>query len=143
MSREEFSQRWDAGEGDFLVTAFFETDIHDLSKILRDWCVSPRGEFPSRFGPESVTSPVIRTAAAIRFPGVRERVWHRDRPITFEFRPVSRHEAYHMEAAYWRSVKDERRALLADEICARLEDDAQSEGNGPAGGTSVESRARK
>jgi hypothetical protein len=67
-----------------------------------------------------VDSPVTRSVLSIRFPRTRARGWHLDRAIIFEFRPVNQVEAYQLEAAYWRSVNDERRAELAEEIRARF-----------------------
>jgi hypothetical protein len=120
MSPEEFTRRWEAGDEEFLVPAYFQSDVHDLSQGLREWCRSPSGEFPFRFEPNAVNAPVTRTVLNIRFPRTRDRGWHFDRPIIFEFRPVNRAEAYQLEATYWRSVNDNRRAELADEIRARL-----------------------
>jgi hypothetical protein len=50
----------------------------------------------------------------------RDRRWHFDRAIIFEFRPVNTAEAYVFDAAYWSSVRVESRAQLADELRARL-----------------------
>jgi hypothetical protein len=127
LSQEEFTRKWEAGQGDFLLTFFFETDVYDLSRALRDWCKARTGEFPFRFERNAMPSAITRSALTMRFPGVRDRVWHRDRPIIFEFRPVNRKEAYQLEASYWRSVKDNRRAELADEIRARLEEAAATQ----------------
>jgi hypothetical protein len=41
MSAEEFTRRWEAGDEDFLLTAYFQTDVHDLSQALSEWCRSP------------------------------------------------------------------------------------------------------
>jgi hypothetical protein len=120
MSAEEFTRRWEAGDDDFLLTAYFQTEVQDLSQALSEWCRSPAGEFPFRFEPNVVNSPVTRSVLSIRFPRTRSRGWHLDRAIIFEFRPVNQAEAYQLEAAYWRSVNDERRAELAEEIRARL-----------------------
>jgi hypothetical protein len=120
ISAEEFTRRWEAGNEDFLLTAYLQSDVHDLSQALRDWCRSPSGEFPFRFEPSAVDSPVTRSVLSIRFPRTRDRGWHLDRAIIFEFRPVNRAEAYQLEATYWRSVNDDRRAELAEEIRARL-----------------------
>jgi hypothetical protein len=120
MSAEEFTRRWEAGDEDFLVSAYFQTDVLDLSQALREWCRSPSAEFPFRFEPSTMNSPVTRSVLNIRLPRARARGWHLDRAIIFEFRPVNRAEAYQLEAAYWRSVNDERRAELAEEIRARL-----------------------
>lgn len=120
MSAEEFTRRWEAGDEDFLVTTYFQTDIHDLSQALCEWCASPSGEFPFRFEPTSVNFPVTRSVLNIRILRARDRGWHLDRAIIFEFRPVNRAEAYQLEATYWRSVNDDRRAGLADEIRGRL-----------------------
>jgi hypothetical protein len=120
MTPEEFKRRWELADGNFVITAYFQSDVYDLCQSLRDWCRSPSGAFPFRFERDAVDSPLTRSALNIRFLGARSRVWHVDRPIIFEFRPVNRAEAYEREATYWRSVKDERRAELADEIRGRL-----------------------
>jgi hypothetical protein len=120
MSVEEFTRRWEAGNDDCMVTAYFQSDVHDLSQALLEWCRSPSREFPFRFEPSAVNSPVTRSVLSIRLPPTRDRGWHLDRAIIFEFRPVNRTEAYQLEAQYWRSVTDDRRAELAEEIRARL-----------------------
>jgi hypothetical protein len=120
MSAEEFTRRWEAGDEDFLLIAHLQSDIHDLSRALREWCRSPSREFPFRFEPSAVNFPVTRSVLSVRFPRIRDRRWHLDRAIIFEFRPVNQAEAYQLEAAYWRSVNDDRRAELAEEIRARL-----------------------
>jgi hypothetical protein len=119
MSQEEVDQRWKAGVEDFQVSGFFETDVHELARALQNWCRSPGEEFPFRFEARGVPSPVSRSALVIRLRPIIDRDWHRKRPVVFEFRPVSREEAYTLEADYWRSVSDNRRAELADEIRAR------------------------
>jgi hypothetical protein len=120
-SAENFRNAWDAAALDFVIQGFFEDDVHVLSQALLEWLRARKGEFPFRLEPNTVTSPVTRSALAIRLLRARDRVWHVDRPIIFEFRPVNRREAYRLEAVYWRSVNDERRAALADEIYSRLE----------------------
>jgi hypothetical protein len=120
MSQEELERLWQAGAEDMLVTSFFETDIIDLSQLLRNWCRNPRDEFPFRLEGRGPTSPVTRSVLSIRFLRITDRIWHRDRPVIFDFRPISQHEAYALEARYWRSVNDDRRADLADEIRVRM-----------------------
>jgi hypothetical protein len=120
ISVEEFTRRWEAGDDDFVVIGYFQTDVHELSQALREWCKARYGEFPFHFEPNTVNSPVNRSVLSIRFGRARARGWHIDRPVIFEFRPVNRAEAYQLEAQYWRSVNDERRAELAEEIRARL-----------------------
>jgi hypothetical protein len=149
MSPEEFTQRWEAGTDDCVLTMYFQSDIYDLAYALREWSRDPSGEFPFRFLRDEVTFPVTRSALAIRFLRARDRLWHVDRPIVFEFRPVNRAEAYHLEANYWRSVNDHRRAELAEEISARVAgatpvattegqprnwDETNPSANGPGGG---------
>jgi hypothetical protein len=124
MSREEFTRRWQAAEEDFLITTFFQEDLYELLKGLREWCAQRSGEFPFRIQSGGPPTPVTRTAMSIRFLPVRNRVWHRDRPVIFEFRLVNRRDAYQLEATYWRSQNDDRRAELADEIMQRLEPEA-------------------
>jgi hypothetical protein len=120
ISPEEVARRWELGAEDFLISTFFETDIHELSGALREWCKNPEGDFPFRFQSNATPPPVTRSVLTMRFLRARDRVWHLDRPIVFEFRPVNQQEAYALEAAYWRSVNDDRRAELAEEIRARL-----------------------
>jgi hypothetical protein len=116
---EELRRQWAEAENDFLITTFFETDIHELAQELRNWCHNPQGEFPFRFQSGGTPGPVTRSTLTVRLLRSRDRVWYRDRPIIFEFRPVNRREAYQMEANYWRSMGDERRAELAQAICER------------------------
>jgi hypothetical protein len=131
MSQEDFERLWQAGAEDFLLTGFFETDIHDLAQCLRDWCRNPGDEFPFRLESGGVPSPLTRSALAIRFLPITDRIWHRDQPVVFEFRPISPQEAHALEADYWRSVNDDRRAELADEIRARLEEAAGTQPAAP------------
>jgi hypothetical protein len=136
MSNEEFVRRWAAGEDDFLLSGFFEADVFELSEALYAWCKAPSEEFPFRFESSGEPSPITRSLLSIRFPRVRDRIWHLDRPTIFEFRPVNRQEAYKLEAAYWRSVNDSRRAELAEEIAAQLEaDTAPEQSRGQEGAT--------
>jgi hypothetical protein len=120
ISQEEMNQLWENGTEDIQITSFFDTDIFELAQLLRDWCRDPREPFPFTLGP-GVPSPLTRSALAIRFQRAVNRIWHFDRPVVFELRPVSRQEAYAMEAEYWRSVGDTRRAELAEEIRTRLD----------------------
>jgi hypothetical protein len=131
VSQDEFEARWQAGAEDFLMTSYFETDIFDLAQLLREWCRNPRAQFPIRLGSEDVPSPLTRSVLAIHFLRITDRIWHRDQPVVFELRPVNRQEAYALEAGYWRSVNDTRRAELADEIRARLEELASTEPTNP------------
>jgi hypothetical protein len=119
VDAEELRRQWTEGENDFLFTCFFHTDIHELALELRNWCQNPQGEFPFRFQSGGTPDPVTRSMLTVRLLRRRDRLWHLDRPIIFEFRPVNRKEAYEMESNYWRSVGDERRAQLAQEICER------------------------
>jgi hypothetical protein len=123
MTQEELDRQWESGEVDFRLTAFFEPDVYEMVRLLREWCRDPRTEFPFgfRFGSDSIPGPVTRSSLSVVFPMAIDRVWHRERPVIFEFRLVSRAERYQLEAAYWRSVNDEARAGLADELRARLE----------------------
>jgi hypothetical protein len=120
ISQQDLARSWEAAEEDFVIVTYFQADVQVLSEALREWCRSRSGEFPFRFDSNAVNSPSTRTALTIRFLRARDRIWHLDRPIIFEFRPVNRAEAYGLEAAYWRSVNDERRAELAEEIRDRV-----------------------
>jgi putative transcriptional regulator len=119
IGAEELKRQWTEGENDFLITCFFHADIHELALELRNWCQNPQGEFPFRFHAGGMPDPVTRSRLTVRLLRRRDRIWHLDRPIIFEFRPVNRREAYEMESKYWMSVGDERRAQLAQEICER------------------------
>jgi hypothetical protein len=114
-----------------MLTCFFHTDIHELATELRNWCQSPTEQFPFGFQSGGTPDPVTRSMLTVRLLRRRERRWHLDRPIIFEFRPVNRREAYEMEANYWRSQGDERRAALAQEICDREPPLAALEGEAP------------
>jgi hypothetical protein len=61
--------------------------------------------------------------------------------VVFELRPISRQEAYGLEADYWRSVNDTRRAELAEEIRARLDGDAEV--HSPPGAGAEDAWARR
>src|SRR5262249_51930278 len=115
----EGTRQWTEGENDFLLTCFFHTDIHELALELPNWCQNPQGAIPFHFlsggTPELGTGSILSVGLLRR----RDRLWYLDRPIIFEFRPVNRKEAYEMESAYWRSVGDERRSQLAQEISER------------------------
>jgi hypothetical protein len=116
---EELRRQWTEGENDFMVTCFFDTDIHELATELRNWCQNPTERFPFVFQSRGTPDPVTRSRLTVRLLRRRERRWHLDRPIIFEFRPVDRREAYETEANYWRALGDSRRADLAQEICDR------------------------
>ncbi|HET6251183.1 MAG TPA: hypothetical protein VFE47_26105 [Tepidisphaeraceae bacterium] len=110
----EAFDKWTDGTGDFLFTAYFAADVHELASALVKWCAD-LGEFPFKFRDAS-PGPTTRSVLTMRVLARRDRTWHFDRPIIFEFRPVMRSEAYQMEADYWRSVGDDRRAGLAEEL---------------------------
>jgi hypothetical protein len=116
---QEFVRQWTEGETDFTIISYFASDIHELALQLDKWCERPEGEFPFRFRSGGTPEVVTRSAMTVRFLKSRDRVWYRDRPIIIEIRPVNRKEAYQMEAMYWRSKGDDRRAQLAQEICDR------------------------
>ncbi|HYT92854.1 MAG TPA: hypothetical protein VEL76_29325 [Gemmataceae bacterium] len=118
-AKTELRRQWTEGEIDFLLTCCYHTDIHELAMRLQNWCQNPQGGFPFRFYPGGMPEPVTRSVLTVRLLRSRDRIWYRDRPIIFEFRPVNRKEAYQMEASYWRSMGDEQRAQLAQEICER------------------------
>jgi hypothetical protein len=119
VEADELRRQWTEGENDFLLTCFYNPDIHELALELCNWCKNPQGEFPFRFYSGGTPEPITRSILTIRLLRSRERRWYRDRPIIFEFRPVNRREAYKMEASYWQAMGDERRAQLAQEICDR------------------------
>jgi hypothetical protein len=116
---EEVRRQWDEAESDFLITGFFCPDVHELKRELVNWFQDPSSDFPFRFMTGGTPEPVTRSKLTVRLLRSRDRIWHRDRPIIFEFRPVDRRESYEMEAAYWQSMGDSRRERLAREICDR------------------------
>jgi hypothetical protein len=125
MSQDELNRLWEAGTERMEIRAFFETDALDLSHRLRAWARSPSTEeFPFNFAASGPDSPIVRSSLTIRFLPIVDRIWHREWPVVIELRPISRQESYALEAMYWRSVGDERRAELAEEIKARLENEA-------------------
>lgn len=122
FTQDELDRRWNGGEEEFLITAYFEPDVYEMARLLREWCRNPRSDFPFKFhfGPASVPSPLARTGLSVVFPRALDRVWHRERQVIFELRPVSRGEAYELEATYWRNSGHPGRAELAEEIRARI-----------------------
>jgi hypothetical protein len=118
---EEFERRWEAAEEDIQIHSHFETDIFDLADVIQKWARSPDGPFPLSGSSSGPMSPNVRTLMVARFLPAIDRIWYKQRPVVFEFRPVTRAEAYGQEAHYWRSISDHRRAELAEEIKARLE----------------------
>lgn len=116
MTANELKVKWNDGRTDFAITGFFAPDMFELATNLRDWCRDLQGDFPFGFSNETSSEPTLRTMLTIRLLPRRNRVWHQDRPVIFEFRPVNRRESYHIEAEYWRGKGDEPRAKLAEEI---------------------------
>ncbi len=121
VTQEDLDRQWNGGEVDFRMTAYFEADVFEMARLLREWCRNTRSEFPFRFrfGPNDPPTPLARSVLSVVFPRAADRVWHRERPIVFEFRPVNRAEAYELEASFWRASGQPARAELADEIRAR------------------------
>lgn len=122
IQQAEVNAQWASGAVEFKMTSFFQQDVFELSRSLREWCQDPSTEFPFNFsfGPTSVRTPGTRTALTILFPIAENKIWHHQRAVIFEFRPISQAEAYELEAIYWRSCGQDARAALADEIRARV-----------------------
>src|SRR5262249_5516219 len=78
---EEARRQWNEGEVDCQLTCYFASDIHVLAQELRNWCDNRRTEFPFRFESGGIPEPITRSACTVRLFQVRDRVWHRDRPI--------------------------------------------------------------
>jgi hypothetical protein len=131
MDQTTFEAHWRAGTEEFTITAYFETDVLEMARLLRAWCLDPSTPFPFSFNPDAISSPLTRTFATIHLPRVIDRVWHRERPVVFEFRPIDRAESYELEAGYWRSQGDNARAELAEEIRDRLQQAADRAANVP------------
>jgi hypothetical protein len=132
----DWRQKWVDADDDFILTSYFVEDIHELSKLIENWCKTPEENFPVKFSGDSDPSVISRSMMTVRFLRRRDRIWHIDRPIVFELRPVNPEEAYEMEAGYWRSLGDDRRAELAHEICDRIRSTTAVDAGGPSANSS-------
>ncbi len=115
-------------DGKFIATVTGGDGPRDRVISINNFCTgftAPNTRSP-RGCDGTPSSPVTRSVLSIRFLPTLDRIWYRQRPVIFEFRPANQIEAYKFEADYWRSIHDESRATLATEIRDRIAKEHES-----------------
>jgi hypothetical protein len=120
VSQQDLDRQWQAGAVSFSITGSFTEDTFQLSNVLLEWADDLRADFPLHFTSQGVTEPGLRSVVTMAYLPSVDRTWHRFRPVVIQVRPANPVERYAAEAEYWRSVNDEGRAQLADEIRLRF-----------------------
>ncbi|MBL8821816.1 MAG: HD domain-containing protein [Planctomycetia bacterium] len=119
ISQTELEKKWDEGKEFFQLTSYYNKDIYELGEILRNWSTGDGADFPLHFSSSGSPPLYVKSMLSVTFHPICNTEWDDIQRVVFLLRPVNEPEGYSMEATYWESKGDKKRAELAREIADR------------------------
>jgi hypothetical protein len=124
---------WRKRETIMAVTCYMVSSAEEIAQAMIRWAEDRSPPFPAiRIWKDDPVPHHCKAISQTEFLPAVDRQWYRELPIRVVVRPLSRAEELEVEAAYWQSVGDTRRAELAGEKL-RVVREAGGPGNGVDG----------
>jgi len=113
--QEAFDEKWRRRDETINVTCFTVEGAEEIAQAYLQWAEDWSKPFPVSIRSDLPAPHHCKTFMRTEVLPAIDRQWYRELPTRVVLRPLTRGEELQVEATYWRSVGDVRRAELADE----------------------------
>jgi hypothetical protein len=110
-------EQWQQREQTMGITCYMVASAEEIAQAVIQWAKDRSPPFPAiHIWRDSPVPHHCKAIVKTEFLPAIDRQWYRELPMRVVVRPLTREEELEVEAAYWQSVGDTRRAELAEEI---------------------------
>ena len=115
-------EQWQKREQIMGITCYIVKTADEIAQAVIRWAEDRSPPFPGiHIWKDAPVPHHCKAISQTEFLPAIDRQWYRELPMRVVVRPLTREEELEVEAAYWQSVGDTRRAELAEEISRRFE----------------------